>query len=262
MVIIVLVSIIAVFVTQWYNFSLPEIGSVHQIYFSVLGILISLLLANTERKRMTLVEKLSVFASSVISLAIAYDQRPPVEKNTDEKKIYFADWLKILVWAFKDFLESTTQGNLDLYTISSVDLDDALDALSRRNEAMRSLGVPANEISRASQYVNKIADTIEFVRLFKFYTTSRLLRYFLTILLVIGVIVFAPYYVTIPTVWIFVWPLFSCIFSAALNIQMILDNPVNGTGYIDQMQTQFTSSFFIRIQEILFDDDSDKQLIE
>lgn len=204
---------------------------------------------------MTLIEKLSVFSSSVISLAIAYSHRVPSQNNNNQMKMYFADGLNGVVIAFKNFLENT-QGNLNLDTMSTIDLDDALDALSLRNECMRTCGVPANEISRASQYINKMSDTIEFIMLFKFYTTSRLMRNFLTFLIFLGVVIFAPYYSTIDTIGMYIGPLFACIFSAALNIQRILDNPINGTKYIDQIQTNFTSRFHMRIQEILFDDNN------
>jgi len=53
------------------------------------------------------------------------------------------------------------------------------ESLSHRNEEFRELGVPANEISRLSQYINKIIDNFEIIRSYKYYHTSKIVVTFL-----------------------------------------------------------------------------------
>ena len=63
--------------------SVSEMSSFFVPFMSFLGILVSLLLANTERKRIRVIEMLSQTAAYTMMLTHAYMYRPPRENVTD-----------------------------------------------------------------------------------------------------------------------------------------------------------------------------------
>ncbi len=130
-------------------------------------------------------------------------------------------------------------------------LEDALHNLSLANEEMRKEGVPANEISRANQYLDKILVACETLRSYKYYHTSRTLTSFLTLFVVIGSVLFAPYYVSLGGLYgVFVGPFIAVSFLSLINIQKLLDEPFSRSDIVDGVNLDFVRRFHIRLEHI------------
>lgn len=113
-----------------------------------------------------------------------------------------------------------------------------LSDLSRSHEALRAAGVPANEVSRANQYLRAIVIDFERMRNILEYRTPMALRAYSRVFLNAFPILFGPYFASIamessPAVGYFVAVVFSLVLVSLDNIQDALENPYDTVGEDD-----------------------------
>ena len=123
-----------------------------------------------------------------------------------------------------------TQSKQQVYAIFS--------DFSRSHELLRQAGVPANEISRANQYLRQLI--IEFERMSNIanYRTPLALRAYSRLFLNLFPVLFGPYFATIaypahPSAGYIVALLYSLVLVSLDNIQDDLENPFDGVGADD-----------------------------
>jgi hypothetical protein len=113
-----------------------------------------------------------------------------------------------------------------------------LSELSRSHEALRAAGVPANEVSRANQYLRAIVIDFERMRNILEYRTPVALRAYSRVFLNAFPILFGPNFARIaldssPTVGYLVAVVFSLVLVSLDNIQDALENPYDTVGEDD-----------------------------
>lgn len=109
---------------------------------------------------------------------------------------------------------------------------------SRSHEMLRAAGVPANEISRANQYLRQIIIDFERMNNIASYRTPLALRAYSRLFLNLFPILFGPYFATIaypdhPVAGYVVAVLYSLVLVSLDNIQDDLENPFDGLGADD-----------------------------
>ncbi|MBF0224765.1 MAG: hypothetical protein HQK76_04845 [Desulfobacterales bacterium] len=110
--------------------------------------------------------------------------------------------------------------------------------LSKLNEEMRSIGVPANEVSRANQYVRSVITDFEKMKNIYEYRTPIGLRAYSNIFLNLFPIVFGPFFAYLAQKFS---PVFGYLFAALYSIVLIslqhiqdnLEDPFDGIGEDD-----------------------------
>lgn len=112
------------------------------------------------------------------------------------------------------------------------------DELSLSMEQLRRSGVPANEISRANQYLRSMIIDFECMRNIYLYRTPTALRTYSQVFLSAFPILFAPYFAYLSTEntvssGFIVAALYSLILVSLENIQENLENPYDGLGADD-----------------------------
>ena len=112
------------------------------------------------------------------------------------------------------------------------------DELSRSMEQLRQDGVPANEISRANQYLRSMIIDFERMRNIYLYRTPTALRTYSQVFLSVFPVLFAPYFAYLSTAnsvssGFLVAALYSLILVSLENIQEDLENPYDGLGADD-----------------------------
>jgi len=110
--------------------------------------------------------------------------------------------------------------------------------ISKLNEEMRNAGVPANEISRANQYLRSIILSFEKMRNIRLYRTPVALRAYSRIFLNISPIIFGPFFANISLKhYAAIGYVFAVLYSVVLlsldHIQEDLENPFDGIGEDD-----------------------------
>jgi len=123
------------------------------------------------------------------------------------------------------------------------ELNGVLDVLSRLSvslERLRAAGVPANEISRANQYLSKILADFERMRNIATYRTPVSLRAYSVVFLNAFPVAFGPYFATLctenkafPAVGYVVAVLYSLVLVSLDNIQEHLEDPFDDVGTDD-----------------------------
>ena len=115
-----------------------------------------------------------------------------------------------------------------------------LSEVSVSHEELRKVGVPANEISRANQYLSKIMTSFERMRNIANYRTPMSLRAYSTVFLSIFPIAFGPYFAhlcieaeSFEYVGYMVAVLYALVLVTLDNIQDDLENPFDGIGVDD-----------------------------
>lgn len=113
-----------------------------------------------------------------------------------------------------------------------------LSDLSRSHEALRAAGVPANEVSRANQYLRAIVIDFERMRNILEYRTPMALRAYSRVFLNAFPVLFGPYFASIaiessPAVGYLVAVVFSLVLVSLDNIQDALENPYDTVGEDD-----------------------------
>ncbi len=109
------------------------------------------------------------------------------------------------------------------------------DEMSRSHEALRDIGVPANEVSRANQYLRAIMIDFEKMRNVARYRTPVALRAYSRLFINVFPIVFAPYFASVaypefPIAGYVVAFFYSFVLVSLDNIQDHLENPYDGIG--------------------------------
>lgn len=109
---------------------------------------------------------------------------------------------------------------------------------SRSHEALRAAGVPANEISRANQYLRQIIIDFERMNNIASYRTPRALRAYSRLFLNLFPLLFGPYFASIaypeyPFAGYVVAVLYTLVLVSLDNIQDDLENPFDGVGADD-----------------------------
>jgi len=236
-----------------------DMSSINDIYFIFIVLPLTFILAQAETRRFRVLEAISLIKAQIISMAISYDDRA-LSKGKNITWFKENCWTSLIAFihAFSTYLQSDFE-DLETSVPLVMSVENSIEWLSHRNEELREIGVPANEISRLSQYINKIIDNFEIVRSYKYYHTSKIVVIFLEFFVILWCIAFTPYYTwTGHIVGILVWPFIASTFLATINIQKILDHPFNNQDIIDNIRVDFTWRIEQRIQKILFDDDSEK----
>lgn len=236
-----------------------DMSSINDIYFIFIVLPLTFILAQAETRRFRVLEAISLIKAQIISMAISYDDRA-LSKSDNLESFKQKCWTSLInfIRSLSIYLQSDFK-DLEASVPLVIDVEDTIESLSHRNEELRKIGVPANEISRLSQYINKIIDNFEIVRSYKYYHTSKIVVIFLEFFVILWCIAFTPYYTwSWHIVGILVWPFIASTFLATINIQKILDHPFNNQDIIDNIRVDFTWRIEQRIHEILFDDDSEK----
>lgn len=109
---------------------------------------------------------------------------------------------------------------------------------SRSHETLRAAGVPANEISRANQYLRQIIIDFERMNNIASYRTPLALRAYSRLFLNLFPLLFGPYFASIaypahPIAGYVVAVLYSLVLVSLDNIQDDLENPFDGVGADD-----------------------------
>jgi predicted membrane chloride channel (bestrophin family) len=126
--------------------------------------------------------------------------------------------------------------------------------ISASNEAMREAKVPANEISRANQYLSKMMIDYERMRNIAAYRTPVSLRAYSSVFLNLFPIAFGPYFASLcsksesfPQVGYVVAVLYSLVLVTLDNVQEDLEDPFDGVG-TDDIKLDVASDYQIVIE--------------
>ncbi len=190
----------------------------------------------------------------VFSINAAYKRR-------EQALGYFADFkahFVSLYYAHRDWVPETEQDstiqdfkNISLETFTRLHLymkdeepegkDDIsgiynqFSELSKLNEKMRASGVPANEVSRANQYLRAIMIDVEKLRNIRLYRTPIALRAYSRIFLNIFPIIFGPFFANLslkyyPAIGYIMAAMYSVVLLSLDHIQEDLENPFDEIG--------------------------------
>ena len=112
---------------------------------------------------------------------------------------------------------------------------ESFDAFSKSHETLRKAGIPANEISRANQYLRAMMIDFEKMRNVARYRTPVALRAYSRLFINVFPICFAPYFASVaypeyPFAGYVVALLYSFVLVSLDNIQDHLENPYDGIG--------------------------------
>lgn len=182
-------------------------------------------------------EALRYFASlKAHAVAIWYAHRdwvPGKEEATDHAdraRGLILELLKVVAAYFKSDPDHRDHDLKRVYTVFS--------GFSRSSEALRSAGVPANEISRINQYLRAMMIEFERMRNIRRYRTPLTLRAYSAVFLNIFPILFAPYFAYLVHQYqafagYGVAVLYSVVLVSLDNIQEALENPFDAVGLDD-----------------------------
>lgn len=132
------------------------------------------------------------------------------------------------------YLKNTQTGTED----NIRDIYRQFSAMSELNEEMRTFGVPANEVSRANQYVRAVIIDFEKLRNICLYRTPIPLRAYSRIFLSVFPVIFGPFFAHIakesyPAVGYVLAVLYSVVLVSLDHIQEDLENPFDEIGEDD-----------------------------
>ena len=179
-------------------------------------------------------EALRYFASIKAHLAaLYYAHRDWVPDNTSEHADRMAHIAMRLLQAVHRYFTSQDENETYFQTVYQL-----FDELSRSMELLRHTGIPANEISRANQYLRSMIIDFERMRNIYLYRTPTALRTYSQVFLNVFPVLFAPYFAYLSTVnsissGFLVAALYSLILVSLENIQEDLENPYDGLGADD-----------------------------
>jgi predicted membrane chloride channel (bestrophin family) len=203
---------------------------------------------------------LAVVFPIVFSINAAYKRREEVLKYFGELKahsvaLYFAhrDWVPGEEGAESEHAGRVRQLISDLLGSVGEDLRDkrrtkksmaevfsVFSRFSISNETLREAKVPANEISRANQYVSKMMTDYERMRNIASYRTPVSLRAYSRVFLNLFPVAFGPYFAMLcvksesfPQVGYMVAVLYSLVLVTLDNLQEDLEDPFDGIGTDD-----------------------------
>ncbi len=231
MIAVILLSLLMTFVCSRLNFQadLPSsfvgIAIVFPVVFSI----------NAAYKRRE--DALGYFAdlkANIMSLFYAFRDWVPEKDGKTELKNKFkqaaSETFNQLHLYLKNTRSESHESLSEIYRQFSI--------LSKLHEDMRAAGVPANEISRANQYVKAIIADFEKMRNICLYRTPVALRAYSKLFLTVFPIVFGPYFASIamkyyPAVGYMLSFLYSIVLVSLNHIQEDLENPFDGVGEDD-----------------------------
>lgn len=179
-------------------------------------------------------DALNAFASlKAHGVALYYAHRDwPADEISHEVRA--GELLRTLLTAVSDHFASSEhdyrQTKQHVYAIFS--------DYSRSHEQLRAVGVPANEVSRANQYLRQLVLDFERMNNIYSYRTPLALRAYSRLFLNLFPLIFGPYFATIaypdhPGAGYIVALMYSLVLVSLDNIQDHLENPFDGVGADD-----------------------------
>ena len=225
---VTLLALVVVFLCRQFNFmvdlptTLIGIAVVFPLVFSI----------NSAYKRRE--DALRAFASLKahgVALVFAHREWPDDEVNHAERAGNLLD--RLLTAVSHHF---STNGHDQI--VSKQQIYAIFSDFSRSHEELRIAGVPANEISRANQYLRQIIIDFERMNNIARYRTPLALRAYSRLFLNLFPLLFGPYFAAIaypdhPLAGYVVAVLYSLVLVSLDNIQDGLENPFDGVGADD-----------------------------
>lgn len=174
-------------------------------------------------------DALKYFASlkaHTVGLYFAHRDWPPAGKSqaAQAEKL-----VQDLLTAVANYFQADDQEQA-LYRVYAV-----IDAFSLAHEQLRQVGVPANEVSRANQYLRAIIIEFERMKNIARYRTPVALRAYSRLFLNLFPIIFAPYFASVgypafPIAGYVVALVYALVLVSLDNVQDHLENPYDGVG--------------------------------
>ena len=135
-----------------------------------------------------------------------------------------------------------------------LDIYDRFGRISKLNERAREAGVPANEVSRANQYLSHIMRDFEKVRTIREYRTPMALRGYWQVCLHLFPVLFAPAYANLALKYYLAVGygtavLFSVVLVGLDNIQERLEDPFDQDS-VDDIRLDFATSYGLRMESL------------
>lgn len=174
------------------------------------------------------------FKANIMSLYYAFRDLVPEKSGKTELKNKFKQTALETFGQIHLYLKDTRSESAE--SLSAVYRQFSI--ISKMHEEMRAAGVPANEISRANQYVKAAVADFEKMRNICLYRTPVALRAYSKLFLTVFPIVFGPYFASIavkyyPAVGYMLSFLYSIVLVSLNHIQEDLENPFDGVGEDD-----------------------------
>jgi hypothetical protein len=172
------------------------------------------------------------FRVNVMSLYYAHRDWPRDTSHHESGRRLSEDLLRTVVKYFRSPPDSPESKTIlqDIYKLFS--------AFSQSHERLRAAGVPANEISRANQYLTRMMESFERMNNVLIYRPPVALRAHSRMFLNLFPIIFGPYfanlaYPTYPWVGFAVAALYAIVLVSLDNVQDHLENPYDSIGADD-----------------------------
>ncbi|MFC1857186.1 hypothetical protein ACFL9U_04060 [Thermodesulfobacteriota bacterium] len=231
MILIIFLSVASTYMCISYNMasnmptSLIGISIVFPVVFSI---------NSAYKRREQALGYFSDFNAHFISLFYAHRDWIPAENNrTDFQESIRSIYQGILVELSTYLKKENTLTHED-----SSKIYPFFSKLSKLNEKLRAAGVPANEVSRANQYLKSIIASFEKMKNFSLYRTPLTLKFSSRMFLNIFPILFGPYFAHLaanhyPAIGYLVALVYSVVLVSLDNIQSDIENPFDQNGFDD-----------------------------
>ena len=256
MVVLTVLALLAVYLSRQFDLtvdlpiSLVGIAVVFPLVFSI----------NSAYRRRE--EALRYFASlKAYAIALYYAHRdwPPTETDSPERALAL---LQRLIRGICDHF--TAQNSPQSSTFRAIYA--TFSEFSQSHERLRTAGVPANEISRANQYLKAMMVEFERMSNLLYYRTPVALRAHSRLFLNIFPIVCGPYFANIgypqhPAVGFLVALFYTVVLVSLDNIQDQLENPFDGLG-ADDLRLDIVDEYASLITDLYPAPHSDEQAAE
>jgi predicted membrane chloride channel (bestrophin family) len=227
----IIISLLAIFFTylcNYFSFSakmpsgLIGVAIIFPIVFSINA---------AYRRREEALKYFASFKAHAIALFYAHKDWVPDKAQASDKAIEFYSLLKSLFEAFKNYFVTAKHEYFN-------QVYDYFNRISASHESLRKLGVPANEVSRANQYLRAMMIEFERIRNIRMYRSPVSLRAYSQIFLNIFPLLYAPYFAylckeTYSVIGYGVALIYSIVLVSLDNIQEGLEDPFDGIGTDD-----------------------------
>ena len=180
-------------------------------------------------------ESLKYFASlKAHSVALFYAHRDWVPSKDMKSRERIIEIIHHLLTNIRDFFSAPDERRSE----KLLDVHRVFSEISKSHEQLREENVPANEISRANQYLRSIIIEFERMRNILKYRTPIALRSYSRVFLNAFPILFGPYFAHVatkfsPVVGYIIAILYSLVLVSLDNIQEALENPYDAIGEDD-----------------------------
>lgn len=223
--IVVGLAMLGVWVSRQFDivFDLPTnligIAIIFPLVFSIAG---------AYRQREDAVKSFASIKGHAIALYFAHRDWPL--RDNEEHALRGAALVRRLFAVVADFFQAGSASEKRLAHVYEVFAD-----LSLSHEKLRQAGVPANEVSRANQYLRAMMIEFEKMHNVASYRTPVALRAYSRLFINLFPIIFAPYFASVgfpdyPIAGYLVAFLYSFVLVSLDNIQDHLENPFDGVG--------------------------------